>query len=246
MIASRSSAPCSPPAIDGRRLIMSTVGVTPPGVATTISWPASVSSLSGFANSSAQYPVAYLVPSFSTRYVAPVITKSTLAMPNNTPLCPSEKFRRSTFNPKHASSIAPSAPCPPGAMDRSRDAHGPFEMMNLVFDLRQEEGPLGLVGGQRQRLPVGAGRLVGPAEPGQQVGPDRVQILVAGQSAVGVEPLDLGQRRLRAVGHRQRHGAVQRDDRRRPHREQPVVQLDELRPVGLVVGRRLGVEGGDR
>jgi hypothetical protein len=37
MISSSSRAPCSPPAIDGRRLIMSTFGVVPPGVATTTS-----------------------------------------------------------------------------------------------------------------------------------------------------------------------------------------------------------------
>ena len=69
-------------------------------------------------------------------------------------------------------------------------------MMNLVFDLRQEEGLLGLVGGQGERLPVGVGGLAGPAEPAEQVGPDRVQVLVAREPAVGVEPLDLGQRRL--------------------------------------------------
>src|SRR3954453_10014946 len=78
MIRSSSSAPSTPPAISGRRLIMSTFGVTPFGVATTTSWPASVRILYGFANSSAQYPVAYRVPSFITQYVAPLTMNSTL------------------------------------------------------------------------------------------------------------------------------------------------------------------------
>ena len=34
---------CSLPVIEGRRLITSTVGTTPPGVATTTEWPASTS-----------------------------------------------------------------------------------------------------------------------------------------------------------------------------------------------------------
>jgi len=48
--------------------------------------------------------------------------------------------------------------------------------MNLLFGLRQEDGPFGLVGGQRERPPVGARRLVGAAEPGEQVGPGRASV----------------------------------------------------------------------
>lgn len=67
---------------------MSTFGVVPPGVATTISWPASVSSLYGLANSSAQYPVAYLVPSRSTQYVAPLTMNRIFAITLAPPLGP--------------------------------------------------------------------------------------------------------------------------------------------------------------
>lgn len=64
---------------------MSTYGTTPPGVATTISCPASVSARYGAANSSAQYPVACLVPSLSVQYAVPVITNRSFAM--GLPLC---------------------------------------------------------------------------------------------------------------------------------------------------------------
>jgi hypothetical protein len=43
--------------------------------------------------------VAYLVPSFSTRYVAPVTTKSTFAMPNNTPPVPAGEVPAEQFPP---------------------------------------------------------------------------------------------------------------------------------------------------
>src|SRR3954453_1588039 len=59
---------------------MSTVGGTPPGGAATPWWPASVTALYGAANSSAQYPVAYLVPSFNVRYVAPDTTNRIFAI----------------------------------------------------------------------------------------------------------------------------------------------------------------------
>jgi hypothetical protein len=42
-ISSSCSAISALPAIDGRKLIASTYGTVPPGVATTISWPARLS-----------------------------------------------------------------------------------------------------------------------------------------------------------------------------------------------------------
>jgi len=45
--------------------------------------------------------------------------------------------------------------------------------VSLPGDLLVEEGALGVVGGQGERLPVGGGRLAGPAEPAEQVRLDR-------------------------------------------------------------------------
>ncbi len=56
--AARSSAArSSPPAPSAERLASSTVGATPPGVATVMSTPASPNTRIGSTNSSAQNPV---------------------------------------------------------------------------------------------------------------------------------------------------------------------------------------------
>ena len=62
--------------------------------------------------------------------------------------------------------------------------------MRMIGDLLGEEGPLGFVGGEVERLPVGAGRLAGPADPAEQVGFDRGQVVISRQTSVAFELLD--------------------------------------------------------
>jgi hypothetical protein len=66
----------------------------------------------------------------------------------------------------------------------------------------------------------------------QQVGADRVQAVVAGQVAVGVQGVQHLQARPRALDHRERHGMAQRDHRVRPDPFEQLVQDEDLRPVG--------------
>ena len=89
--------------------------------------------------------------------------------------------------------------------------------------------------GERQRGRERVHRLGVPAEAVQQVGLRGRQVAVAGEPPVALERLDVRQRRRRAVDHRDRDGAVERDHRRRPHPQQLVVQRQDLRPVGVVV-----------
>ena len=51
---------------------------------------------------------------------------------------------------------------------------------------------------------------------------------------------------LRAVDHRHRDGAVERDHRVRRDPLEQLVEREDLRPVGVLGARRLGVHGGDR
>ena len=99
---------------------------------------------------------------------------------------------------------------------------------------------------KRQRGPVGLARLLVAAEPAQEVGLGRRQVAVAGEPAVALQRLDLLQRSLGAGHHRHHHRAVQRHHRRRPDAQQRVVEHQQLRPIRLLVGRRLGVQRGDR
>src|SRR6266536_5850559 len=117
---------------------------------------------------------------------------------------------------------------------------------SVIGDLLGEEGALGFVSGKGERLPVGGGCLAGTAEAAQQVGLDRGQVLVSRQAPVSLQLLDFRQRGLRAGGHRQWHSAVQLHNRRWPHLQQLVVEGDDLRPVGLVIRGRLGIQRCDR
>lgn len=69
------SAASWPPLTSGARLPLSTVGTTPPGVATTTSWPAASNASYGATASSAQNPLGWRVPSASVQWSTPVITK---------------------------------------------------------------------------------------------------------------------------------------------------------------------------
>ena len=85
-------------------------------------------------------------------------------------------------------------------MTRTRQHLVPHDVRRLAIsvlaDLLFEEGALGIVGGQGERLPVGIGCLAGAAEPAEQVGLDRGQVVVAGEAPVRFEPLDFRERRL--------------------------------------------------
>src|SRR3954454_20392253 len=84
-VASRSavrirSAPSSPPLKSGLRLSASAVGGTPPGVAATISYPASLKTAYGPRASSAQKPAGCRVPSASVQWSDAGITKRIFAI----------------------------------------------------------------------------------------------------------------------------------------------------------------------
>ena len=94
-----------------------------------------------------------------------------------------------------------------------------------------QEGALGLVVGQRQRGPVGLRRLGVAARAAQQVGLGRGQVAVPGQPPVPLPP-------ARAISASPAagpltmasdHGPVQRHHRRRPGRQQLVVQARAAR-----------------
>src|SRR6185369_1001696 len=84
--------------------------------------------------------------------------------------------------------------------------------------------PLGVVAGQIHGFPVRDDGLAGPAEAGKEIRLDRRQVLVIREPAVLGQLLDLPQGRPGPgnLGHGDR--AVQRDDRRRPDRQQGVVE----------------------
>ena len=109
-----------------------------------------------------------------------------------------------------------------------------------------EELLLGRVAPELEGVPVRDGGLGRPAQPLQQVGLRRGEVAVAGEAAVALELLHRGQRRLRPLDLGQRHRAVERHHRRRPDPRQLAVELEDLRPVRLLVARRLRVERGDR
>jgi hypothetical protein len=73
-----------------------------------------------------------------------------------------------------------------------------------------------------------------------------MQQVVTGELRVFGELVDQPETGLRAVAHRDGCRPVERDDGRRPQREEPVVQRHDLRPVGVVRGVRLGMHGRDR
>ncbi len=105
-----------------------------------------------------------------------------------------------------------------------------------------EMGALDPVGRRLDRPPVGEDRLVGPAEPGEELGARRVEEMVA------VE-IDIAQRGQTGSGPAQlRHGdgAVQRDHGIGPRDQQHVVEGDDLGPVGRLGDLGVGVDRRDR
>ena len=74
-------------------------------------------------------------------------------------------------------------------------------------------GALAVVGGERGRALELLAGLVRAAEPGEQVGPDRGEQVVAAQRGVALEGIDDRQGLGRAVGHGDGDGAVELDDR---------------------------------
>ena len=70
--------------------------------------------------------------------------------------------------------------------------------------------------------------------------------MIAVEVAGGGERVDEAERRLGAVHHRDRRGAVQGDDGGGLQALENVVEADDLGPVRLVGPRRLAVQGRDR
>ena len=73
-----------------------------------------------------------------------------------------------------------------------------------------------------------------------------MQQVVVVERAAGGQGVDQQQPRRRPLGHRDRDGAVERDDRRRQHAPELVVEQRDLAPVGRLGARGLCVHGGDR
>ena len=94
-------------------------------------------------------------------------------------------------------------------------------------DLRQapsKEVPLRLVAGELIGAAVGERRLRPAVEPAEQVGPRRVEEVVVVEQAAVRDPVDKLEATRRAIDHRDRDGAIERDDRGRSHRLERVVE----------------------
>src|SRR6266545_7096812 len=117
--------------------------------------------------------------------------------------------------------------------------------LDSLSESGRQERPLGVVLREVQRRAVGGGRLAVTAEAAQQVGPYGRKIAVAGEPAVPLQDLDLVESGLRSAYHRHRHGPVERDDRRGPDLQQPVVEPENLAPVGGGVAAGHHVQRGD-
>ena len=113
---------------------------------------------------------------------------------------------------------------------------------NLSTAAARQERALDGAGRQLER-PAIAGGLRRPADAPQEVGARGVQVHVV------VEPLDSVDRvepGLRALRHRDRDGAVQLDDGRGLRPQQPVVEVADPRPAGVLGAARGRVLDGDR
>ena len=73
-----------------------------------------------------------------------------------------------------------------------------------------------------------------------------MQQVIALEIAAGGERIDERERRPRAVHHRHRHRAIERDDGRRLQTFEQIVQPDDLTPVGLIGSRRLTMQRRNR
>ena len=80
----------------------------------------------------------------------------------------------------------------------------------------------------------------------EQVGADRVEAVVVGHAIVVVERREQVEAGARAVDHRHRDRVVEGDHRVGRHALEQLVEREDLRPVGVLRGRRLVVDGGDR
>jgi hypothetical protein len=78
------------------------------------------------------------------------------------------------------------------------------------------------------------------------MGPDGREPVVLGEAAVASQRVEDIKAGAWPVDHRDRDGAIKRDDRAWRQRVQEVVELEDLGPVGVGGRRRLGVHGLDR
>ena len=124
------------------------------------------------------------------------------------------------------------APVTPASLALAGRSAAPYPPVRLqLTQAARQERPLGRVRGQRERPAIGRGSLRRAVEPAQQVGPGRVEIRVVVQQPAGRDPIDDREADGRPVGHRDRHGPIELDDRRRAHLAEHLVQRRDLRPV---------------
>src|SRR6266571_714903 len=108
-----------------------------------------------------------------------------------------------------------------------------------------EQGAFAFVAGERGGAGELGARLAEPAEPGQQVAPDRGELGVAGQDGLAGERVGDFQALARAEGHADGDRAVQLDHRGRGQVGEHHVQRGDALPVGVLDRRRPRVAGGD-
>jgi hypothetical protein len=105
----------------------------------------------------------------------------------------------------------------------------------LLGEAHRPPGSLAIAG-------PGPHRITGALE---QVGPDRVEAVVAGQAIVGPQRSQQLEPGPGPVHHRHGHSVVERGHRVGGDAQQELVEQDDLQPVGCLVGRSLVVHGGD-
>ncbi len=109
------------------------------------------------------------------------------------------------------------------------------------FEARLEERALGWVVGELDRTTIRVRGLVDPAEAAKELGAGcPVEVIAVQVGAQGVDLLHRGHRSGHVL---ERDGAVEPDHGSGVDPHQRTVEREDLRPVGLLEGRRLSVAG---
>jgi drug/metabolite transporter (DMT)-like permease len=111
--------------------------------------------------------------------------------------------------------------------------------------VEQQRALAGVAGQRRGALELRA-RLLGPADPGEQVAAHAGEEMVVAQRGLGGERVEDVQAAVGAVGHGDGYRAVELHDRSRGEPGQSLVERGDPAPVGVVGAAGLGVTGGDR